>query len=175
MPFDPAISVVDYDPSWPMVFEAEKARLKAALGDVALRIEHVGSTSVLGLAAKPIIDTDVYVREIEPMHPYREPLESLGYVFEFDLEFPDLHFFGYPDKRPRRFHVHVAEAGSRHEIRHLAVRDFLRSHPEVAAGYAELKRSLMAAHPGDHDAYVDGKAALMVELEARALDWRGVP
>ena len=133
MSFDPAIRTVDYDQKWPTIFEAEKARLEATLGDVAMRIEHVGSSSVPGLAAKPIIDIDVYVWEIEPMEPYREPLEGLGYVFEFDPEFPDLHFFGHPEERPRRFHVHVAEAGSRHEIRDLAVRDFLRSHPDVAA------------------------------------------
>jgi len=69
----------------------------------------------------------------------------------------------------------VAEVGNRYETRHLAVRDFLRAHPDVAADYAELKRTLTAAHPGDHDAYVDGKAAFMSILVGRALDWRDAP
>lgn len=174
MPLDPAITTVDYDPAWPSRFETEERRLATALGEVAVRIEHVGSTSVPGLAAKPIVDIDVYVRAIDPMEPYRAPLEALGYVLQLDPEFPDLHFFGYPADRPRRFHVHVAEIGSRHMIRHLAVRDYLRAQPDVARDYAELKRSLTRACPGDHDAYVAGKAAFMATLERRALSFRGV-
>ena len=94
MPFDAAIATIDYDPHWPAMFEGEKRRLQGALSDVAVRIEHVGSTAVSGLAAKPIIDIDIYVRSIEPMTPYRRLLEALGYVFQFDPETPDLHFFG---------------------------------------------------------------------------------
>src|SRR5262249_31195708 len=74
-----------------------------ALGDVAVRIEHIGSTAVPRVAAKPIIDIDVYVRPIEPMARYKEPLEALGYLFKFDPETPGLHFLGYPAERPRRF------------------------------------------------------------------------
>ena len=173
MTFDPTIRIVDYDREWPVTFDTEKTRLEAALGDVAVRIEHVGSTSVPGMAAKPVIDIDVYVREIEPMEPYRQPLESLGYVFEFDPEFPDLHFFGYPRERSRQFHVHVAKIGSRHQTRHIAVRDFLRSHPDAAADYADLKRSLATLHPRDREAYVSGKATFVDRLEARALAWKG--
>ena len=96
MVLDPAITTVDYDPQWAAKFEIEKGRLIEALGDVAARIEHIGSTAVFGLAAKPIIDIDIYVRAIEPMAAYREPLEALGGVFQFDPETPRLHFFGYP-------------------------------------------------------------------------------
>jgi len=80
MVLDPVIATVDYDPQWPAMFEVEKRRLHDALGDVAVRIEHIGSTAVSALAAKPIIDIDVYVRAIEPMAPYREPL---GYAASF--------------------------------------------------------------------------------------------
>ena len=171
MVLDPAIATVEYDPRWPAMFEVEKRRLHDALGDMAARIEHIGSTAVSGLAAKPIIDIDVYVRAIEPMALYREPLEALGYVFKFDPETPGLHFFGYPAERPRRFHVHVAELGGRHMLADLAVRDFLRTHPDVAEEYARLKRALTAQHPGDREAYVAGKAQFMTELQARALRW----
>jgi GrpB-like predicted nucleotidyltransferase (UPF0157 family) len=171
MVLDPAITTVDYDPQWAGNFEVEKARLTEALGDVAARIEHIGSTAVSGLAAKPIIDIDIYVRAIEPITLYREPLEALGYVFEFDPEAPRLHFFGYPAQRPRLFHVHVAELGGQHMESDLAVRDFLRTHPDVAAEYARLKRALTAQHPEDRDAYIAGKAQFMSELQARALRW----
>src|SRR5262245_41659464 len=153
---DPAIAMVDYDPQWPAMFEVEKRRLHDALGDVAVGIEHIGSTAVWGLAAKPIIDIDVYVRAIEPMARYREPLEALGYLFQFDPETPDLHFFGHPAERPRRFHVHVAELGGRYMVADLAVRDFLRTHPDVAQEYARLKRALTGRHPGDRSAYIAG-------------------
>ncbi len=171
MAHDAAIVTIDYDPRWPMIFEAERRRLQGGLGEVAVRIEHVGSTAVLGLAAKPIIDIDIYVRAIDPMTPYREPLEALGYVYQFDPETPDLHFFGYPAERPRRLHVHVAEVGSDHMQADLAVRDFLRTHSEVAQEYARLKRGLTAQRAGDRDAYIAGKAAFMTALRARALRW----
>src|SRR5262245_20981090 len=147
MALDPAIATVEYDPQWPAIFEVEKRRLHDALGDVRVRIEHIGSTAVSGLAAKPVIDIDVYVRAIEPMAPYREPLEALGYVFQLDPETPGLHFFGYPAERPRRFHLHVAELGGQHMVADLAVRDFLRTHPDVAEEYARLKRALTRKHP----------------------------
>jgi GrpB-like predicted nucleotidyltransferase (UPF0157 family) len=153
------------------MYEAERLRLQGGLGDVAWRIEHIGSTAVPGLAAKPIIDIDIYVRAIDPMMPYREPLEALGYAYQFDPETPDLHFFGYPAERPRQFHVHVAEVASHHMQADLAVRDFLRKHLEVAQGYARLKRALTAQRPRDRDAYIAGKAAFMAALRARALRW----
>ena len=171
MALDPTIATVDHDPQWPAMFAVEKRRLRDALGDVAVRIEHIGSTAVPGLAAKPIIDIDVYVRALEPMALYREPLEALGYIFQFDPETPGLHFFGYPAERPRRFHVHVAEVGGRYMVADLAVRDFLRTHPDVAEEYARLKRALTAQHPGDRDAYIAGKAPFMTALQARALHW----
>jgi GrpB-like predicted nucleotidyltransferase (UPF0157 family) len=169
--FDPSVVTVEYDTEWPRIFEAEKGRLRSALGDVAISIEHVGSTSVPNLAAKPIIDIDVFVNVLEPMAPYKNPLESLGYVFRFDPETPELHFFAYPAKPPRRYHVHVAQIGSRHMIEDLAFRDFLRAHPSEADRYAKLKRMLTTRHKGDMAAYYAGKAGFMTEMVARAVHW----
>jgi GrpB-like predicted nucleotidyltransferase (UPF0157 family) len=84
---------------------------------------------------------------------------------------PDYHFFGRPAERPRTHHVHVCEAGSEHERRHLAVRDFLRAHPDEAASYAELKRALAARHPQDRLGYIAGKDQYVSDLEALALRW----
>lgn len=108
---DPAIRIVDYDPRWPAMFEREALNLRDSLGGFAIRIDHVGSTAVPGLAAKPVIDINVSVRDLRQVDTYRVPLEDLGYLFGPHPESPDLHFFGKPAERPRTFHVHVCEAG----------------------------------------------------------------
>jgi GrpB-like predicted nucleotidyltransferase (UPF0157 family) len=150
---------------------AEVARVEAALGGTAVRIEHVGSTAVPGMAAKPIVDLQVSVAETRPSEPYVRPLEGLGYLFAPDPDSPDLHFFGKPAERPRTFHLHVCAAGSADEVRHLALRDYLRAHPGEAACYGEVKRELVAVRPGDRLAYIEGKLAYVEALEGRALDW----
>jgi GrpB-like predicted nucleotidyltransferase (UPF0157 family) len=167
--FDPAVRVVDYDPAWPGLAEAELRRIGRALGEMAVRLEHVGSTAVPGLAAKPIIDLQVCVDSIQPRKRYVGSLEKLGYLFVPAPESPDFHFFAKPAARPRTHHVHVCAAGSEHESRHIAVRDFLRAHPDEAARYAALKREVAARNPRDRLAYIDGKNEYVTALEARAL------
>jgi GrpB-like predicted nucleotidyltransferase (UPF0157 family) len=169
---DPAIRVVDYDPAWPALAAAEIPRIEAAVGEVAVRIDHVGSTAVPGLAAKPIVDLQLAVDAIEPRARYVRSLEGLGYLFAPDPELPDLHFFGLPAERPRTHHLHVCAAGGEHELRHLALRDYLRTHPDEASEYGALKRDLAARHPGDRLAYIEGKERYVAALEERALAWR---
>jgi 16S rRNA processing protein RimM len=154
----PPIEVVDYDPSWPARFEAEAERLSAALGDVAVRIEHVGSTSVPGLAAKPTIDIQLSVVSFEPAEPYRQPLERLGYEFVADAEFPEHRFFGWPWRaQPRQVNLHVCEVGSEWERRHPAFRDRLRADPVARDDYARLKRALALEHGNDVESYAEAK------------------
>ncbi|MGZ6673642.1 MAG: GrpB family protein, partial [Solirubrobacteraceae bacterium] len=155
--FDPAVRIVDYDPSWPALAAEELRRIGEALGPCAARLEHVGSTAVPGLAAKPILDLHLSVGALEPRARYVEPLERLGYLFAPAPESPDYHFFAKPPERPRTHHLHVGEVGSAHEFRHLAVRDFLRSHDGEAARYAALKRQVVERHPQDRLAYIEGK------------------
>ena len=169
--FDPAVRIVAYDGAWPVLAEQELRRIADALGDVADRLEHVGSTAVPGLAAKPIIDLQVSVDAMEPRERYVVPLERLGYLFAPTPESPEHHFFGRPPERPRTHHVHVCRTGSAHEFRHVAVRDFLRGHPGEAARYAALKREVAARHPQDRLAYIEGKDAYLASLERRALTW----
>jgi GrpB-like predicted nucleotidyltransferase (UPF0157 family) len=169
--FDPAIRIVDHDPRWPLLAQEELRRVADALGDSAVRMEHVGSTSVPGLGAKPIIDMQVSVADIERLDDYVGPLERLGYLFAPDPAFPDYHYFAKPHARPRSHHLHVCQAGSSQELRHVAVRDFLRAHPDEAASYEELKRTLVREHPEDRLAYVAGKDGYMIELEGRAVRW----
>jgi GrpB-like predicted nucleotidyltransferase (UPF0157 family) len=169
--FEPAVRIVDHDPAWPALAEGELRRIAEALDAVAVRLEHIGSTAVPGLAAKPILDLQLSVDAVEPRERYVAPLERLGYLFVAAPEWPDHHFFALPPERPRTHHLHVCEAGSAHELRHLAVRDFLRTHDDEAARYAALKRQVAARHPQDRLAYIEGKHAFVTALEARALAW----
>ena len=173
--FDPAVRIVDYELSWPARAADELRRLEQALGAVAARLEHVGSTAVPGLAAKPILDLQLSVGAIEPRARYVEPLQRLGYLFVPAPEAPDYHFFAKPPERPRTHHLHVCAVGSDHEFRHLAVRDFLRSHADEAARYAALKRDVAERHPQDRLAYIEGKEDYVTDLEARALEWARGP
>jgi GrpB-like predicted nucleotidyltransferase (UPF0157 family) len=169
--FDPAVRIVEHDPAWAVQAHEELRRLEAALGPLAVRLEHVGSTAVPGLAARPILDLQLSVAAIGPRARYVEALERLGYLFVPDPESPDFHFFAMPPERPRSHHLHVCEAGSEHELRHLAVRNFLRAHSDEARAYAALKSEVARFDLQDRIAYIAGKERYVTELEARALNW----
>jgi len=120
--------------------------VRAALGAIALRIDHIGSTAIPGLAAKPIVDVQISVADFDPLDAYRTALERLGYGFHADN--PDLtkrYFREAPGQR--RTHIHVRRAGSFSEQFALLFRDFMRVHPETAADYASLKRQLVGHTP----------------------------
>jgi GrpB-like predicted nucleotidyltransferase (UPF0157 family) len=142
--FDPAVRIAEPDPRWPAMAERELARIADALGAVALRLEHIGSTAVPGLAAKPIVDLQVSVAALEPRERHAAPLEALGYAFAPESAGTGRHFFALPPERPRTYHLHVCAAGGEEELRHLAVRDLLRADPGEAAAYAALKREVAA-------------------------------
>ena len=154
----PPIQVVDYDPAWPVRFASEAARLREGLGDTAVRIDHVGSTSVPGLAAKPTVDIQVSVRDVADLDTYRVPLEVLGYEYVFDPDFLEYPFFGWPAMaQPRTFNLHVCETGTDWEQRHLRFRDLLRSDQASREEYASLKRDLALKHGNDIEGYVNDK------------------
>jgi GrpB-like predicted nucleotidyltransferase (UPF0157 family) len=167
--FDPAIRIAGYDAAWPAVADSEIRRIADEVGEHVVRIDHIGSTAVPGLAAKPIIDLQMSVAAIVPVEAYAEPLRRLGYLFVPD--FADWQFFAKPAERPRTHHLHVVDSGGEHERRHLAVRDYLRVRPEEAAAYEALKRRLVGAHPEDRLAYIEGKDPFVKALEERALAW----
>ena len=139
-----ALEIVPYDPGWPAAFEAEASRIGDALGPLAVRIDHHGSTAVPGLGAKPIIDIQVSVANLQPLSAYREPLEGIGYVHMPHADDAFAPFFHRPREWPHTHHVHVVEAGGREEQRTLAFRDYLRDHANIAREYENLKRTLAA-------------------------------
>jgi len=137
------------------MFAEEAERLRARLGAVALSIDHNGSTSVPGLAAKPVIDMQISVAEMQPMDLYREPLRRLGYVHVPDADDCFCPFFHRPESWPHTHHIHVVQAGGAEEHRTLAFRDHLRRHAEVARRYEALKRELVAVERRDREARED--------------------
>jgi GrpB-like predicted nucleotidyltransferase (UPF0157 family) len=148
--------VVDYDPSWPETFERLARPVRDSLADLGAEIEHVGSTAVPGLAAKPIIDIDVVVPSAAEVPAAIERLRGLGYVYQGDKGVPGREALLWPPGSPRH-HLYVVVAGSEPHAAHLAFRDRLRADPETAARYAELKRDLAERHHRDRIAYGEGK------------------
>jgi GrpB-like predicted nucleotidyltransferase (UPF0157 family) len=161
----PAVVVVDYDPAWPDVFAALRARIWPAVADLAAAIEHVGSTSVPGLAAKPIIDFDVVVPAAERVPEVIERLAGLGYRHRGDLGVPGREAFYRPPATVAH-QVYVCVAGIVSLRNHLAVRDYLRAYPHVASEYGALKKELARRFPDDIDSYIDGKSELLGRILA---------
>jgi GrpB-like predicted nucleotidyltransferase (UPF0157 family) len=137
------LEVVAYDPRWPAAFEAEAVRILHALGPLAVRIDHHGSTAVPGLAAKPIIDIQVSVAALQPLAAYAEPLGAVGYVHAPDPDDSFCPFFHRPSRWPHTHHLHVVQSGGAEERRTLAFRDYLRAHGDVARDYERLKQDLV--------------------------------
>jgi GrpB-like predicted nucleotidyltransferase (UPF0157 family) len=157
------IVVVDYNPAWPATFDDLRARVWPVVGDFALAIEHLGSTSVPGLAAKPIIDMTVVVSSADDIPRAIERLAPLGYVHRGDLGIESREAFRSPGELPAH-HLYVCPAGTLGLLNPLAVRDYLRVHPDVARAYGDLKKSLALDFPNDIDSYVDGKTDLILGI-----------
>jgi GrpB-like predicted nucleotidyltransferase (UPF0157 family) len=136
------LQISSYDPRWVLEFEAERDRVAQALGKLACRIDHNGSTAVPGLETKPIIDIQVSVEQLQPLRAYSEPLCALGYVHVSHVDDTVCPFFHRPKEWPHTHHVHIVQSGEYEERRTLAFRDFLREHSDVAREYVALKRQL---------------------------------
>ena len=163
------IRIVAYDARWPAAFDAWRARVEQVLGDIALRIEHVGSTSVPGLDAKPIVDIQVSVADMAAEPLYVEPLATLGVQLRSR---DDLHRYFRPfPGRPRDVHVHVCDRGSAWERDHLLFRDYLRSSPGARLRYAAAKREAAALWSDDGIAYTDAKSSVILDLQDEAEQW----
>lgn len=162
------IEVVDYDPSWPAQFEAEREVVLRVLGDVATGIHHIGSTAVPGLAAKPIIDILLEVGDLVALDAHNSAMEAIGYKPMGEFGIPGRRYF--PKGGDNRSHqIHAFVRGDSNVGRHIAFRDYLRRHPEAAREYAELKRRVARACNHDLGKYCDGKDAYVKRLEAIAI------
>lgn len=165
-----AITIEPYSSEWFVLFGDLGRKLRAAIGDTALRIDHIGSTSIPGLAAKPILDIQISVATFEPLSTFRLPLELLGFVFR--AENPELtkRYFREPPGE-RETHIHVRQAGSFSEQFPLLFRDYLRCHPDDARDYAELKRRLAKQFGSDRQGYADAKDEFIWHTIRQADRW----
>lgn len=166
------IEVASYDPRWPLLFAAERDLLVAALPHLSFHVHHIGSTSVPKLAAKPIIDLLLEVDSLEKLDCAGPSLVELGYEVMGEFGIPRRRYFRKGLER-RTHQLHAFQAGDSHVLRHLAFRDYLRAHPDVAAQYAALKMSL-ANSCSSMDDYCDGKDPFIQQHEALALRWAAV-
>lgn len=150
------IEILGYREAWADLFEDERERLRDAIGEHTIRIEHFGSTSVPGLAAKPIIDICPVVPNMEAAHACDPGLRELGYQFNAERE-DWLAFERYDDGMAQQYNVHIHPRGSDRLERTLLFRDYLRDHPDAREAYAATKRHAAAVHPNDPSAYNDAK------------------
>lgn len=163
------VVVVAYDPGWTRAFAEWELRLSEVLGPVPDRLDHVGSTAVPGLAAKPVIDIQLSVPKLEDESTYAPRLKSVGLPLRTR---DDLHrFFCPPPAAPRTVHIHVCQSGSTWERDHLLFRDYLRNSPETRQQYGEVKRDLASRWRDDRPAYTDAKSNFILDAMNAAEGW----
>jgi len=167
--YEDPIALVPYDPAWPSRFEEWKQRLLAALPQPPHRIDHVGSTAVPGLAAKPVVDIQISVGDPNDEASYVPAIESIGVQLRNRDE--DHRFFRPFAALPRDVHVHVCEAGGEWERRHLLFRDYLRAHPAARQAYLQAKEEAAARWADDRVAYTEAKGRVIGQLTAEAERW----
>jgi GrpB-like predicted nucleotidyltransferase (UPF0157 family) len=161
------VELAPHAEEWHRLFAQEEARLRDAVGEHVAAIEHVGSTAICGISAKPIIDIAVGVREIADAEKCVRPLEGMGYEYRGENGIPGRYYFIKGE--PRTHHLHMVELGSEFWKSHLLFRDYLRRRPEVAKGYEAVKIELARKYPDDRGAYTDGKGVFIRSvLEAAA-------
>ncbi|MGS2619825.1 GrpB family protein [Micromonospora sp. LZ34] len=173
------VHLEDYDPSWPVRYAEEAELLTGTLQGRLVAVEHVGSTSVPGLAAKPVIDILAAVRSFDGFPQLVERLAGIGYIYtpESEADDPSRRVFrkGPEDvTRLRTHHLHITEQGSHYWRRLVAFRDYLRSHPADADRYLALKRDLAARHATDPQRYTREKREFVREMETRGLRLAGI-
>ena len=168
---DNPIIVLQYDPNWPALFQSLRSRIADALDGVAAAIEHVGSTAVPGLVAKPIIDIDVLLASETMLPAAIDRLASLGYIHRGDLGIPEREAFRAPASDPPH-HLYVCPPCSAEFQRHMAFRDYLRAHPQDAKIYGDLKIALAKRFRDDRPAYNTAKGEFVAEITKRAIATR---
>lgn len=164
------IIIHPYSDKWPELFNNIAKPIREALGENAIRIDHIGSTSIKDLAAKPIIDIQISVKSLEPTELFQKPLESLGYVYKKNNPGKTKRYFR---EKPgeRRIHIHVRKLGSWHQQFPLLFRDYLREHPLDTKLYENEKYRLAKIYKDNRTAYVEAKNRIFWEIIFRADRW----
>ena len=159
------VIVLPYDKAWETAFEDIKREIEVALGDLILGVEHIGSTSVEGMSAKPCIDLDVIIKDYSVFDEILQRLSTIGYLHEGDLGIKGREAFRYSDKpHVMAHHLYVCPQDSRELHRHIVFRDFLRSNPEAVKKYSAVKEKAAELYPNDIDGYIAYKSPCIQEL-----------
>lgn len=165
------VRIVDYDPKWPILYEEERRRILKVVGDLIVRIEHIGSTAVPNLGAKRVIDIMVAVNSLSDAEKCIEPLQKIGYEYRPQGEafFPERRFFrkGHPPKE-QHYHLHMIELTSDFWKRHMLFRNYLRTHAKTAQEYFELKKRLASKYGSDSEGYTEAKTSFIEYIVAKA-------
>lgn len=164
------VEVCSYSKKWSYMFTEEVEKLKLIFGNEIVEIHHIGSTSVPGLSAKPIIDIMPIVSNINQIDKYNQEMQAIGYEPKGENGIPGRRYFQKGGDN-RSHHVHIYQIGSYEIIRHLAFRDYLQTHPNEKKSYGELKEKLAKQFPYDIESYIRGKEHLVREIEVKALNW----
>lgn len=167
MKIRPVIEVVPYNPNWPRSYEAEAEKIEGMLGTNCVKIYHIGSTAVPGLAAKPIIDIMIVVKDILEIDSQLAAFEGLGYTAKGEHGIPFRRYF-YKGDDMRTHNIHVYEEGSVEIDRHIHFREYLKTNPDVSQEYESLKMALAKQYPNDINAYSNGKDAFIHEIDQKA-------
>ena len=161
------IVVLPYDVAWQSAFEKIKDEIEEAIGDLTIGIEHIGSTSVEGMSAKPCLDVDVIIQDYSAFPAVVDGLKSIGYIHEGDLGIKDREAFRYSGKEHLQLHhMYVCPKNSEELHRHIVFRDYLRSHPEAVQTYSRVKEKAAALFPNDIDSYIKYKSPCIEEIYA---------
>lgn len=162
----------NYDPDWINRFNNTKSILLSVFGDKAIKIEHVGSTSIPGMKAKPIIDILVVVDKMEEFLEQREKMITLGYEWGENYIGPNTQlFFKTAEDGSKTENIHVCKSGDPKEKQFIVMRDFFREFPEKAKEYSDLKEKNQALYPDNYPAYREAKAPFLQKMEQEAYDW----
>ncbi|MFQ3542867.1 GrpB family protein [Halobacillus rhizosphaerae] len=164
------VQVVPYRQQWEADYIRECSNLKNVLGNSEASFYHIGSTAIPEMSAKPVIDIMGSIKRIEEIDPFMLELQTMGYESKGEFGIPGRRFF-QKGGNSRSHHLHIFQQGSVEIVRHLAFRDYLRSHTEEALRYRRLKEQLAEQHPYNIEAYMEGKKELITEIEKKALRW----
>ncbi len=165
---DEPVIIADYDPQWPVRYEEERERIVAAIGNYIDDIQHIGSTAVPGLAAKPIIDILVIVPSLEQVEQSVRPLEKLEYEYMGDSGIPGRHIFIKRQQGMRAYHLLMSQADHYTAAQAMVFRDFLRLHPRDTQDYGELKKVLAEQYGADREGYTNGKTTFIEAMLVKA-------
>lgn len=166
------VLVVPPDPNWPLAFADEARRIRAALRALDVEIEHIGSTAIVGIFAKPVIDMLLSVERIELLDVHVGTMQAIGYEAKGEFGIPGRRYFRKDSASGIRTHqVHAFKRGSDGERRHLAFRDYMNANAEAAREYSELKQMLATEMALDSERYINGKNAFIKQHETLALHW----